>query len=114
MAYTLKWLLGRPRPALYPLLVELPLSDAFPSAHTAQATAFFIVLAVIVRRNAPEWAATVAVLSALAILGVALSRIYLQVHFPSDVLGGFVLAVVWLAVTGEALRRFGNTYRIEW
>ena len=60
-------------------------------------------LAVVVRVLRPRRAVwlTVAVCNALAILGVALSRVYLGAHYPSDVLGGLFAAASWIsAVTG--------------
>jgi len=105
MAYTIKRILTRPRPALYPLLIELPVSDSFPSAHAAQATAFFLCLVLIVRRQAPEWARWVACAALVVVAGVAASRIYLQVHFPSDTLGGMVLGVLWVTVLYNLMLR---------
>ena len=98
-----KLLLARPRPALVEPLVALPADSSFPSAHTAQIVAFTLCMVLIIRRILPDWqfaAATVALLLAVA---VAASRIYLQVHYPSDVLGGIVLAIAWVALTQKLL-----------
>jgi undecaprenyl-diphosphatase len=46
----------------------------------------------------PEWRFTAAALAVGVVAAVALSRIYLQVHFPSDVLGGLVLGIVWVTL----------------
>ncbi|MGH8534661.1 MAG: phosphatase PAP2 family protein [Gammaproteobacteria bacterium] len=105
MAHTIKRILARPRPELYPLLIELPVSDSFPSAHVAQASAFFLCLAFIVRRLAPEWAWAFACTALVAVMGVAISRIYLQVHFPSDALGGVGLALLWVGAVYRLLLR---------
>ncbi|MGH8563093.1 MAG: phosphatase PAP2 family protein [Gammaproteobacteria bacterium] len=105
MAYTIKRILMRPRPALYPLLIELPVSDSFPSAHVAHATAFFLCLVLIVRRQAPEWTGWVAFGTLVVVACVAASRIYLQVHFPSDTLGGMVLGVLWVSVVYKLMLR---------
>jgi undecaprenyl-diphosphatase len=46
----------------------------------------------------PEWGFAAAALAALVAAAVAVSRIYLRVHFPSDVLGGLVLGIVWVTL----------------
>lgn len=98
-----KWIFARKRPDLYWPVVDMPLSWSFPSAHTAQATAFFLCLFVVIRRIAADWAMLAAVISVAAVLAVALSRIYLQVHFPSDVLGGLVLGALWVWVSDRGV-----------
>lgn len=67
------------------------------------AAGVFGSLAVIVRVLRPRRAVWIsfAVVAALTILGVALSRVYLGAHYPSDVLGGLFAAASWIsAVTG--------------
>jgi undecaprenyl-diphosphatase len=98
-----KWIFARRRPDLYWPVVDMPVSSSFPSAHTAQATAFFLGLFVVIRRIAPDWAMLTAVISVAAVLTVALSRIYLQVHFPSDVLGGLVLGALWVLLSDRVV-----------
>ncbi|MBI5899939.1 MAG: phosphatase PAP2 family protein [Rhodocyclales bacterium] len=81
----------RPRPELFAPLAAMPADASFPSAHAMQIAAF--VTAVLLRpRSRPHpvaWVAGAAVVSA-----VACSRIYLQVHFPSDVIAGVLAAVL--------------------
>jgi membrane-associated phospholipid phosphatase len=105
MAHIIKRILARPRPALYPLLIELPVSDSFPSAHVTHATAFFLCLVLIVRRQAPEWTWWVAGGALVVVACVVASRIYLKVHFPSDTLGGMVLGGLWVAVVYKLMLR---------
>ncbi len=85
IGYLAKSLIQRPRPNLYPALDGLATHASFPSLHSAQALAFGIALGLLLRRS---W-----VLAAAAVLGLAvgISRLYLQVHFPSDVLAGALL-----------------------
>jgi len=98
LAHLAKALLDRPRPTLVEPLVALPADSSFPSAHTTQITAFALCLAFIIHRTMPEWRFTAAALAVGVVAAVALSRIYLQVHFPSDVLGGLVLGIVWVTL----------------
>ncbi|MDK9706455.1 MAG: phosphatase PAP2 family protein [Desulforhopalus sp.] len=97
-----KLLFRRPRPSSPDLLVAMPADWSFPSAHTAQAAAFFLSVTLIAFQVLPTlWATLVALLSLLVIGLVGYSRIYLQVHYLSDVLAGMALAV--LIVSGVRL-----------
>lgn len=89
----LKHLVGRVRPwvdfpAILPLVVEGdPLS--FPSGHTSAAFAFALAF---VRTWPRDWAHSKAVKVGVVVLAtlMALSRLYVGVHYPTDVLGGFI------------------------
>ena len=90
-----KLMFRRPRPSTTELLVAMPSDWSFPSAHTAQATAFFLSVTLIAFQILhPVWATLVALLSLLIVGIVGYSRIYLQVHYVSDVLAGMVLAAL--------------------
>lgn len=86
----LKHLIERPRPFVdYPtvqLLVEKPTSTSFPSGHTAASFAAAFVLSRYLKKYAP-------VIWSLAI-AITFSRLYLFMHYPSDVLGGIVLGLI--------------------
>jgi undecaprenyl-diphosphatase len=87
-----KLLAGRPRPDLFPALIEMPADASYPSAHALQATAFFLawLLQPGFRRGTPA-----IVVATLLVLLVAASRIHLQVHFPSDVAFGMAAGACW-------------------
>lgn len=94
-AHAIKLTLRRPRPDSPELLVPMPSDWSFPSAHTAQATAFFLTVTIIAARALPPtWAKICVVASTLIIFGVGWSRVYLQVHYLSDVVAGCVLAAI--------------------
>lgn len=94
----LKALFRRPRPEAFFGLS--PGSYSFPSGHSVESCCFYGVLAAIVattsrsrRHRIGIW-----VLAALVTLAVGTSRIYLGVHYPTDVLGGYLAAVVWVSL----------------
>jgi len=90
----LKVLIHRPRPELFFGLLPAE-TYSFPSGHAFVPAVFFGILAGILAAGARWRAAVVAV---AAFLGF--SRVYLGYHYPSDVVAGWALAVVWLAVWG--------------
>jgi undecaprenyl-diphosphatase len=100
----LKLFFQRARPdASVRYLIDAPGSFSFPSGH-AMGTAGVLVSLVIVAfaSGLPRrWHVPVALLAAVLAAGVALSRVYLGIHYPSDVLGGLLGACAWVsAVTG--------------
>jgi undecaprenyl-diphosphatase len=88
----LKALIHRPRPELFFGLMPAE-TYSFPSGHAFVPAVFFGILAGILAAGA-RWRAAVVALAAL----LGLSRVYLGYHYPSDVVAGWALAVVWLAV----------------
>lgn len=78
-------------------------SYSFPSGHTMGSTICYLLLAYMVaaRQGATTRARWMAfVVAAIVILAVAFSRVYLGVHYPSDVAGGFAAGMAWLTVCG--------------
>lgn len=94
LAHAGKLLVARPRPDMHAVLVAMPPDLSFPSAHTLQIAAFASAW-ILAARPRPAPAAVVA--AALVIALVAGSRVYLQVHFPSDVAVAIVAGAAWAA-----------------
>lgn len=108
----LKSLYDRPRPDLVAHLDTIH-TASFPSGHAMMSTVAYLTLAALIVRIVVSRAARVYVLvvAVLVSLAVGVSRVYLGVHWPSDVAAGWALGVAWaslswLAVT--ALRRWGG------
>ena len=101
--YLAKIFFDRPRPDLVQPLIALPADSSFPSAHTVQIVAFALCMVLIIRRTLPEWQFAAMVVACVVAVVVGASRIYLQVHFPSDVLAGVALGIAWVALVHKAL-----------
>jgi membrane-associated phospholipid phosphatase len=109
MSAAVKVLTGRPRPQAGMALGDA-FGAAFPSGHSLRAMAVFGAIALITHRMTTARAARIAAWSVagLATLAVGFSRVYLGVHWLSDVVAGFVLGGAWLAfAAGVILRRDG-------
>jgi len=89
-----KLIAERPRPDIFPPLIPMPQDWSFPSAHAVQVVAF--TLAWLLRPGASPRRLEIAVLFATVAVVIS-SRLYLQVHFPSDVVAGAMLAILWVA-----------------
>ncbi len=92
----LKAFYGRERPALV-AHGSYVYSHSFPSGHSAMAAAVFLILATVVASVEPRrrTKALIYGVAIVAVLGVGVSRVYLGVHWPTDVLGGWVLGASW-------------------
>lgn len=91
---TLKHLINRTRPYIaynIPIIIKAPFESSFPSGHALSSfTAAFVIF-----KFHKNWGISALILAIL----IAFSRIYLFVHYPSDILAGFIIAffVIFLA-----------------
>jgi undecaprenyl-diphosphatase len=95
----LKVVVARPRPALHEHVVFVD-SWSYPSGHSLNTMVVLGLLTVLAMRERPGWLwrTPLAVLGAFLVFTVGFSRVYLGVHWPSDVLAGWLIGVFWLAV----------------
>src|SRR5215208_4409319 len=114
--HLLKGLFERPRPYLeHPLLIET--SYSFPSGHAMESFVVYGMLAYFVILTLRSWESRVAVVfgAALLVVLIGFSRMYLGVHYLSDVLAGYAAGGVWLSalITGvETIRRGKNETKL--
>lgn len=93
----LKLFFGRARPEI---LLEPLHSFSMPSGHSSGAFAFFLTLAVLAGRGQPvRMRLTWLLLAVIPALSIALSRVYLGVHWPTDIIAGALLAATACAVS---------------
>jgi undecaprenyl-diphosphatase len=105
----LKTLYGRPRPDLAPHAVHV-YSASFPSGHSMLSATVYLTLAVLVASLEPR-RGTKALVFAVAVLimaAVGVSRVYLAVHWPSDVLAGWCAGAACAMLAWSALVRLGG------
>jgi undecaprenyl-diphosphatase len=98
---TMKYLLDRDRPALFPLRGMYNWAS-YPSGHAILTTALYFTLALMLRR-ARGWRWPFVAAPAVVAL-TCYSRLYLSVHWPTDLIGGLLIGVVWLAGSWLAFR----------
>jgi membrane-associated phospholipid phosphatase len=106
----LKQFFDRPRPALAESALTTPHTSSFPSGHASNAMALTAALLVLLWSTRWRW--PVVGSGAVYVLAVGVSRIYLGVHFPSDVVAGWCFGLAWVgalallrsAARGELIR----------
>jgi undecaprenyl-diphosphatase len=104
----LKHVFRRDRPDLHRIVEEA--GYGFPSGHSSAAMALYGVLIYLLWRhvNSRKGKAALVFIGVLMVLGIGLSRIYLGVHYPSDVMGGYLISGSWLAMCIELFRMFNK------
>jgi undecaprenyl-diphosphatase len=105
LAFGLKEMFARPRPSIVPHLSHVS-SSSFPSAHSMMSAVVYITLgsllaAVVSRKRLKAYILTVALTLSIV---VGISRVYLGVHYPTDVVAGWMAGVSWALLCWLAAR----------
>jgi undecaprenyl-diphosphatase len=94
LPFVVKLIVARPRPTIGNLSHLSSLS--FPSEHTTQAAAIYLAIAIMLSQTlARGWREAAIAVGVVIALAVAWSRVYLGLHYPTDVAAGLVLGWGW-------------------
>jgi undecaprenyl-diphosphatase len=104
-----KYSFARPRPDLVPHQVEV-YTASFPSGHALMAAVVYLTLGVLIARTQTQTAARAFIMgfAVFITLLVGFSRVYLGVHWPTDVMAGWCLGALWATLCWLLTRRSGG------
>jgi undecaprenyl-diphosphatase len=113
-ASLLKDVFQRPRPEIVPHIVYAG-NTSFPSGHSMMSAVTYLTLAALLARSQERkrLKAYFLLLAALLTFLVGVSRVYLGVHWPTDVLAGWMAGAVWAMLCWLAARRLQNRSTLE-
>ncbi|WP_438349602.1 phosphatase PAP2 family protein [Paenibacillus sp. FA6] len=102
----LKLLFQRARPTLHRIVDANGYS--FPSGHSMAAFSLYAAIAFLVWKHVPNAIGRmfIIILSSIFILTIGVSRIYLGVHYPSDIIGGYLMSACWLTASIWSYQRY--------
>ena len=106
----LKLYYHRTRPELWELLVEEQ-SFSFPSGHAMISMALALSLIVLVWNS--YWRIPSLILGGLYILGIGYTRLYLGVHYPTDILGGWLASIIWVGMVTKIMMNRSELFRVD-
>lgn len=110
----LKWIFVRARPDLVPHLVSVD-SASFPSAHAMNSAVTFLTLGVLLSRTQKDLRLKAYLLGVAVFLTliVGFSRVYLGVHWPTDVVAGWAVGAAWAILCSLVAARLQQRQTIE-
>ena len=110
----LKYMFDRPRPDLVAHAVDVQ-TTSFPSGHAMLAATVYLTLGVLLARTQHRRSVRIYILALAAAITVlvGVSRVYLGVHWPTDVMAGWCAGAAWAAICWEIARRLQQRGDVE-
>ena len=103
LSYGLKLVFGKTRPDLW----QSPITEtsySYPSGHALGSTILYGFLAYLLATRYPKFSRSIYTLAGLLIFAIGLSRLYLGVHWPTDIIGGYCIGFLWVMLCITMLR----------
>ena len=103
----LKLVFAKPRPQLWtPLIIEH--SYSFPSGHALGSSALYGFLAVLLASQYPRYRLGIYSIAVVIVGSIGLSRLFLGVHYPTDIIAGYAVGLLWLTTCVWILQMGGK------
>jgi undecaprenyl-diphosphatase len=114
LSQTMKWAYARPRPELVPHGAEV-YTASFPSGHAMMSAIVYLTLGAMLARTQSGQAVKAYIIGVAIFLTVLVgtSRVYLGVHWPTDVLAGWALGALWASVCWLAMLWLQSRGQVE-
>jgi undecaprenyl-diphosphatase len=97
LSYGLKLAFSKPRPHLWQLLIS-ETSYSYPSGHALGSMVLYGFLAYLLGNHFPQYARIFYLIATILIVAIGLSRLYLGVHWPTDVIAGYGVGFLWITL----------------
>jgi membrane-associated phospholipid phosphatase len=91
----MKLFFAKPRPELWKHLIS-EYSFSFPSGHAVGSMVVYGFIAYILARELPSYRKYIYAIASTLILAIGFSRLYLGVHYPTDIIAGYGVGILWL------------------
>lgn len=99
MNLAIKLFFKRDRPALWELVSSNPRTSSFPSGHAMMSLVIYGLLGYLLAHRFPRWRWWIFIGITLLVTAIGFSRLYLGIHWPTDIVAGYAAALIWLAVS---------------
>ncbi len=103
LSYFLKLAFNKDRPQLWDSSIN-EITYSYPSGHALGSMVLYGFLSYLVARLFPQYAKASYAIATLLILAIGFSRLYLGVHWPTDIIGGYAIGFLWITVCISLLR----------
>ena len=103
LSYFLKLAFSKPRPQLWNSAIE-EVTYSYPSGHALGSMVIYGFLSYVFASMYPRYSAAIYAFAVFMTLSIGFSRLYLGVHWPTDIVGGYAIGFLWVIVCISLMR----------